>query len=243
MRRHPYRKVIPGSSGLDRSFVSRLRFGAIRCHRAFWSRRPELTAWIKRLLDIALSGTALLLASPLFLLVGAAIRWDSPGPVFFRQVRVGKGGRLFLLWKFRTMFVDAEQRMEQLLEDSAEFISDGVRFKMKHDPRITRVGKLLRMTSMDELPQLWNVLRGEMSLVGPRPPIPKEVALYSSHERRRLEVIPGLTCIWQVSGRSLIPFEEQVEMDLAYVHGQSVGLDVSLLLRTIPAVLTARGAF
>lgn len=231
-----------GSTGV-RPFLSRLRQAASRCHRAFWTRRPALSASCKRVLDLVLSGTALVLAAPFFGLVIVAVRLDSPGPAFFRQVRVGQGGRLFHLWKFRTMFVDAEARMERMMDESAEFFSHGVRFKMQHDPRITRIGRLLRRTSMDELPQLWNVLRGEMSLVGPRPPIPKEVALYNSHERRRLEVMPGLTCIWQVSGRSLVPFDQQVEMDLTYVHRQSVGLDVALLLRTIPAVLTARGAY
>ena len=139
------------------------------------------------------------------------------------------------------MFRDAEQRKQELLQLNE--MAGGVTFKMKHDPRVTRVGRFIRKASIDELPQLWNVFNGDMSLVGPRPPVPQEVAQYSAHERQRLAVKPGITCIWQVSGRSDIPFNEQVLMDIEYIRRRSLWLDISLLLRTIPAVLLARGSY
>ena len=206
-----------------------------------WKVRTRLPGLTKRAFDVLTALVLLLVMGPILVVLVLAIKWDSRGPAFFRQTRVGKDGRHFTLWKFRSMYLDAETRFGEVA--SADRVSGGVRFKMKDDPRITRVGRILRMTSMDELPQLWNVLLGDMSLVGPRPPVPPEVDLYGGVERRRLEVMPGLTCIWQVSGRSDIPFEQQVEMDLTYVHDQSWTLDLQLLLQTIPAVLTARGAY
>ncbi|MEO1087278.1 MAG: sugar transferase, partial [Acidobacteriota bacterium] len=194
----------------------------------------------KRGFDVAVAVALLLVLSPLMAAVAAAIKLESPGPVFFRQVRIGERGRPFQLWKFRSMVVDAEVRRKALEND--ETLSGGVRFKIERDPRITRIGFWIRRLSIDELPQLVNVLRGEMSLVGPRPPIPQEVAAYDLHERRRLDSKPGLTCIWQVSGRSLIPFDEQVLMDIDYSERQSWKLDLKLLLRTVPAVLRGRGA-
>ena len=198
-------------------------------------------AWVaKRLVDVTASGLALLLFMPCFLGLAALIRLDSPGPILFGQVRVGRHGRTFRMWKFRSMYVDAEARKAELAGDNE---TGGVIFKMKRDPRITRIGRFIRKASIDELPQLWNVFIGDMSLVGPRPPVPAEVAEYTQQDRRRLEVRPGITCIWQVSGRSDIPFDQQVELDAQYVESRGLLTDISLLLKTIPAVLLGRGAY
>ncbi len=193
----------------------------------------------KRALDVLLSGLALVVLAPLFLVVAIAIRLDSPGPVFFRQRRVGMNGREFTLLKFRSMYQDAHARLEAL---RARNEVSGPVFKMKDDPRVTRVGRLIRRTSVDELPQFWNVLRGEMSVVGPRPPIPAEVQQYERRHLRRLSVKPGITCTWQVSGRSAIGFDRWMELDLSYIDNWSLWHDVKILARTIPAVLTGRGA-
>lgn len=195
----------------------------------------------KRTLDLIGSGVGLLLLSPVFLLCAAAIRIESPGSVLFRQSRVGRGGKAFEMLKFRSMYQDAEQRLAALKEKNE--MAGGVIFKMREDPRITRVGKFIRRASIDELPQLWNVFRGDMSLVGPRPPLPSEVAEYDLADRRRLHVQPGITCIWQVSGRSDIPFEQQVELDVDYIYTQSLATDIKLLLQTVPAVVLGRGAY
>lgn len=195
----------------------------------------------KRVLDCLGAGVGLLLLTPLFLLLSLLIRLDSRGPVLFSQTRVGKDGEEFRCWKFRSMFVDAEARKAELA--AANEMAGGVIFKMKRDPRITRVGRFIRKASIDELPQLWNVLAGDMSLVGPRPPVPQEVAQYTPYERQRLAVKPGLTCFWQVSGRSDLPFDEQVKLDIHYTQVRCFRLDIELLLRTIPAVLFARGAY
>jgi exopolysaccharide biosynthesis polyprenyl glycosylphosphotransferase len=196
---------------------------------------------LKRTIDVIGAGIGLLLLSPLFLVVAVLIKLDSPGPVLFAQTRVGRQGRLFRCWKLRSMFIDAEARKAELL--AANEMQGGTTFKMKRDPRITRVGRFIRKASIDELPQLWNVLTGDMSLVGPRPPVPQEVAEYTPHQRQRLAVTPGITCIWQVSGRSDIPFEQQVELDLEYISKRSLTFDIRLLLSTVPAVLFARGAY
>jgi lipopolysaccharide/colanic/teichoic acid biosynthesis glycosyltransferase len=195
----------------------------------------------KRILDLATSLLILLILSPLLLLVAFLVKiWDR-GPVFFTQVRVGKGGEEFACYKFRSMVLNAEQLKAQLLEQNHH--ADNRTFKIPCDPRITWIGRIIRKTSIDELPQLWNVVRGEMSLVGPRPPVPSEVNLYSDRDRRRLHVQPGITCIWQVSGRGDLPFSEQVRLDLEYIQNRSLALDTKLLLLTIPAVLTGRGAY
>ncbi|HET8538662.1 MAG TPA: sugar transferase [Anaeromyxobacter sp.] len=193
----------------------------------------------KRALDVALSALALLALSPVFLAVAIAIRLDSPGPVFFRQRRVGMNGREFTLLKFRSMYRDAHARLEALRTRNEV---SGPVFKMRDDPRVTRVGRLIRRTSIDELPQFWNVLRGEMSVVGPRPPLPSEVQRYERRHLRRLSVKPGITCTWQVSGRSAIGFDRWMELDLSYIDNWSLWHDVKILARTIPAVLTGRGA-
>jgi exopolysaccharide biosynthesis polyprenyl glycosylphosphotransferase len=193
----------------------------------------------KRALDLVLSVTALVLLSPLLLAVAIAIRLESPGPVVFRQRRAGVNGREFMLLKFRSMYQDAEARLEAL---KARNEVSGPVFKMRDDPRVTRVGRFIRRTSIDELPQFWNVVRGEMSIVGPRPPIPAEVEKYERRHLRRLSVKPGITCTWQVSGRSAIGFERWMELDLHYIDNWSLWEDVKILARTIPAVISGRGA-
>jgi lipopolysaccharide/colanic/teichoic acid biosynthesis glycosyltransferase len=198
---------------------------------------------LKRALDVAATGVALVLLAPLFAAIALLIKLEDRGPVFFAQTRVGKGGRPFRFWKFRSMVVDAEARKAELKDKAVgDEVSDRLRFKMSADPRVTRVGRALRRFSLDELPQLWNVFRGDMTLVGPRPPIPEEVAEYGPRHRRRLELEQGLTCLWQVSGRNLLSFERQVELDIEYGRRRGLLFDVTLLLRTVPAVLSGRGA-
>jgi exopolysaccharide biosynthesis polyprenyl glycosylphosphotransferase len=209
-------------------------------HALSRARRPGYE-FAKRALDVTATGLGLLLLAPLFALVALAIRIDSPGPVLFSQTRVGKNGRPFRCWKFRSMYIDAEARKATLMARNE--MSGGVIFKMKRDPRVTCIGRFIRKASIDELPQLWNVLVGDMSLVGPRPAVPSEVAQYTPHERLRLRVKPGITCFWQVSGRSDLPFDEQVRLDIHYARVRSFAVDVLLLLRTVPAVLLARGAY
>ncbi|MDZ3830808.1 MAG: WecB/TagA/CpsF family glycosyltransferase [Sphingopyxis sp.] len=200
----------------------------------------RLSAGGKRLFDAAASIAALLIALPLFLAVAAAIKLEDGGPVFFRQTRIGARGRPFRMWKFRSMVIDAEARLAAIRAQSER---DGTCFKMKRDPRITRVGALLRRLSLDELPQLFNIAAGDMSVVGPRPALPGEVLRYAPEQRERLAGLPGLTCTWQVSGRADIPFEQQALLDIAYLRGRSFLQDLALIFRTIPAVLTARGAY
>lgn len=196
---------------------------------------------VKRLIDIAGSATGLVLLSPVFLAIAVAVKLSSPGPVFFKQVRVGRYGRHFDFYKFRSMRQDAEARKAALMDRNES--KDGVIFKMKDDPRITKVGKFLRRTSLDELPQLWNVLIGDMSLVGPRPPVPSEVREYTLEDRKRLDVIPGITCLWQIKGRSEIPFNEQVRLDKEYILAPGVWKDILILLKTIPAIIGGKGAY
>jgi lipopolysaccharide/colanic/teichoic acid biosynthesis glycosyltransferase len=201
--------------------------------------RSPLARRVKRAIDVVGAALGLVASAPIIAASAVAIRLDSRGPVFFRQARCGRNGRLFSLWKLRTMDVDAEARKCELLDQN---FMDGPVFKVEGDPRVTRVGRILRRYSIDELPQLWNVLTGEMSLVGPRPPLPSEVAQYGPFERKRLRVRPGLTCEWQVSGRNRIGFTEWVRLDVDYIENWSLARDVSLLLRTIPAVLRGNGA-
>lgn len=209
--------------------------------RYSWVAVVGLSKSLKRILDFTLSLIALVLLSPLFLLIALIIMWDDPGPVFYRSTRIGKWGKAFSFPKFRTMYINAEEVKTKLKKEQLH-INDPT-FKMKKDPRVTPFGRLLRKTSLDELPQLWNVLRGEMSLVGPRPPIPEEVAKYSLKQRQRLDIVPGLTCFWQVSGRSDLPFDQQVQLDVEYIKSQNFWTDVKILLKTIPAVLSGRGAY
>ena len=176
-----------------------------------------------------------------YLFKTAVIRLESPGPVIFKQKRIGRDGRPFNFYKFRSMYIDAEQRRQELLK--ANESKDGVIFKMQKDPRVTRFGRFIRKFSIDELPQLFNVVVGDMSLVGPRPPLPSEVAEYTLEDRKRLTVKPGITCIWQVSGRSDIPFRQQVALDKEYIMSRSLWRDLWILLKTVPAVLTGKGAY
>jgi exopolysaccharide biosynthesis polyprenyl glycosylphosphotransferase len=195
---------------------------------------------VKRFLDVVVSAMLLFLLAPIFALVALVIKITSEGPVIFRQTRVGLNGRLFELYKFRSMRVDSEDQLEVLREQNE---MEGPVFKIKDDPRVTPLGRFLRRHSLDELPQLWNVLRGDMSLVGPRPPIPGEVSMYERRDRRRLSMRPGLTCTWQVSGRNEIrDFDSWVRLDLEYIDNWSLSRDILLLLRTIPVVLFGYGA-
>ncbi|TLU82841.1 MAG: sugar transferase [Chlorobium sp.] len=206
-----------------------------------WETTIRFSYLLKRLLDIAISIAALIVLSPLFLLTSLAIWIEDPGPVFYVSIRVGCNGRHFRFYKFRSMVVNAEKIKKEL--EAQNESSAGVIFKMKKDPRITKTGSIIRRFSIDELPQLLNVLKGDMSLVGPRPPIPAEVAEYTLEQRKRLHVIPGITCLWQVSGRSDIPFTDQVRLDLQYIQSAGFLNDIRLLLKTIPAVLSGKGAY
>ena len=193
----------------------------------------------KRVFDVVVSALVMLLLSPLFLAVAIAIKIDTPGPVLFRQRRIGQNGRQFWLYKFRSMVHDAEHRLPSLRERNE---MDGPVFKMRDDPRVTRVGRWLRKASLDEFPQFWNVLKGEMSVVGPRPPLPHEVKEYQRWHRRRLSVRPGITCTWQVSGRNEVDFARWMELDLHYIDNWSLWHDLKIVLQTIPAVLLGKGA-
>lgn len=194
---------------------------------------------IKRFLDILVSSSTLILLSPLLLVVAALIALTSPGPILFRQERVGLYGRTFEMLKFRSMRVDAEALRSSLTAMNEQA---GPVFKIKNDPRVTRIGGVIRKYSIDELPQLVNVLRGDMALVGPRPPLPGEVEKYEAWQRRRLSVRPGLTCVWQVSGRNDISFEEWMYLDMRYIDHWNITEDIKLLLKTVPIVMTGRGA-
>lgn len=195
----------------------------------------------RRALDIAIAATLLVLLTPLLLLTVVVVRCADGGPAIFWQRRVGRAGREFWFPKFRSMYVGAEREHDVLLSLSDD--QETIRLKMRNDPRITQIGRLLRTLSIDELPQLWSVLRGDMAMVGPRPPLPAEVARYDARAMRRLDVKPGITGPWQVHGRSLIPFDEQISLDLEYIEQRSVALDLKLILLTIPAVLSCRGAW
>ncbi len=195
----------------------------------------------KRFMDIVLAIIALLLGAPIFLATALLVKITSPGPIIFSQVRVGRFGRHFKFYKFRSMYIDAEARKAELLKHNES--GDGVIFKMKHDPRITPVGRFIRKFSIDELPQLFNVILGDMSLVGPRPPLPSEVRTYTLEERKRLNITPGITCLWQVSGRSELPFSQQIALDKEYIASQSAWKDFLILMKTIPAILTGKGAW
>lgn len=220
-------------------FVQR---GAIRYtdpQRGLLAAPPRLL-FAKRALDVLGSALLLLVMLPLLLLTAIAVWGTSAGPVLYVQERIGRAGRPFRVFKFRSMYRDAEERRADYVDLNEV---SGPVFKIRRDPRVTPVGRVIRKLSIDELPQLFNVLKGEMSLVGPRPPLPEEYERYTGHESQRLLVKPGLTCIWQVSGRSDIAFDEWVAMDLLYIESWSPRLDFALILRTIPAVLSGRGAY
>ncbi len=206
-----------------------------------WQASPGVYARrIKRVVDLCLGVVGLLGSLPVWIAIAIAIRLDSKGPVLFRQERVGRGGRRIWIYKFRSMHEDADARLAVLRELNE---ADGPVFKIRNDPRVTRVGRVLRRTSLDELPQLINVIRGEMSIVGPRPPLASEVALYRPADMVRLSVTPGLTCLWQISGRSDCGFERWMELDRAYIRNLSPWLDAMIILRTVLVVLSCRGAY
>jgi len=213
--------------------------GGVARLKIWWAVRADPAA--KRLMDVLLSFIVILLLSPFALVLALVIKLQDGGPVFYWQKRVGLRGTIFDFPKFRSMRTDSDA-VRKLLEKQNEHGSSGITFKLENDPRITPVGRFIRRMSIDELPQLWCVLKGQMSLVGPRPALPQEVARYTLHERRRLEAVPGLTCIWQISGRSQIPFPQQVELDVLYINTRTIMLDIEILFKTVPAVLFARGA-
>lgn len=184
----------------------------------------------KRAIDIIGAGSGLLLLSPVIAIVACAVKFTSKGPIFFLQKRVGKNGKLFDMYKFRSMVVNAEELKEKLAHQNE---MSGPMFKMKDDPRVTKVGKFIRKTSLDELPQLWNVLKGDMSLVGPRPSLPKEVKQFEKWMFKRLTVKPGLTCYWQVSGRNNIDFEDWMKLDISYVEDRNLWIDIKLIFKTV----------
>lgn len=206
-----------------------------------WQQTVIWTKRIKRIFDILVATVVLFIFSPLYAITALFIYFENPGPIFYSQIRVGKDGCHFRFFKFRSMIVGADAMKDKMTAENES--KDGVIFKMKDDPRVTKTGKIIRKFSIDELPQILNVLRGDMSLVGPRPALPKEVALYTLEQRKRLHAIPGITCIWQVSGRSEIPFTGQVKLDLEYIQSTSLTNDIGILLRTIPAVLAGKGAY
>ncbi len=213
----------------------------IQLRMVMWHLTIHASVGFKRLMDIILSICAIIIGSPVFLITAFLIKITSPGPIIFSQIRVGKFGRNFKFYKFRSMYIDAEDRKAELMMQNES--QDGVIFKMKHDPRITPVGRFIRKFCIDELPQLFNVLLGDMSLVGPRPPVPSEVKSYTLEERKRLNITPGITCLWQISGRSELPFSRQIALDKEYIASQSVWNDFLILLKTIPAILTGKGAW
>ena len=227
---------------LVREFEDRAQHGMRRTLKNLGWR---LTVWgsykVKRAVDVAVSGLGRVLLAPLLLAIGLAVRLTSPGPAIFRQVRVGRFGRHFGFFKFRSMYIDAEARKAALLARNES--KAGVIFKMRRDPRVTPLGRVLRRLSLDELPQLFKVLLGDMSLVGPRPPLPSEVREYTLEDRKRLNVTPGLTCIWQISGRSELSFAEQVRLDKQYIRTHGLWNDLKILVKTVPAILSGKGAY
>lgn len=202
--------------------------------------RTKLLSQLKRALDLFVAFVAF--PGVLFVMIPIAliIKLDSPGPVLFRQKRIGKWGKPFECYKFRSMYIDAEERKKALMTQNE---SDEIVFKMKNDPRVTRIGRIIRKLSLDEIPQIFNVIKGDMSLVGPRPPVPNEVAQYPFDYLRRLDVIPGITGLQQISGRSDLEFKKWIELDLQYIEEQSLLKDIEILIKTIPAVISGRGAY
>jgi len=233
-------KLVPGILEIIASRVSADDIGGVPLLSIKEIGLKGFNAALKRLTDVSISLLVLFLLSPILLIVIMAIEIESRGPIFFKQQRVGKVGKIFTLYKFRSMVPDAEKMFESVVAQKG---GDIIRFKAKDDPRITRVGRILRKLSIDEIPQLMNVLMGHMSLVGPRPPVPLEVERYTSWHKKRLRVRPGLTGLWQVSGRSELPFEDMVRLDIYYIENWSLWMDFRIILRTIPTVLFGSGAY
>ena len=231
------------SSGLLDVITSRVQIREVSGIPLITLRAVSFSAdkrFVKRTFDLLVGAVGLVVGIPLWALIALAIKLDSRGPVFYRQLRVGRGGSVFGMYKFRSMGDGAETHLGELRERNE---ATGPLFKMHDDPRVTRVGRFLRRLSLDEFPQLLNVMRGEMSLVGPRPPLPGEVDTYTDYHRRRLEVLPGMTGLWQVSGRSALTFDDMVRLDLLYIENWSVGFDMALIARTVPAVFAREGAY
>ncbi|WP_454192748.1 sugar transferase [Paenibacillus sp. Marseille-Q7038] len=203
--------------------------------------RNQIYLYMKRITDITGSSVGLILLFPLFLFIAFMIKLEDPkGPVFFKQLRVGRDEKTFYMFKFRSMVYNAEDMLEQLLTQNEV---SGAMFKMKNDPRVTKIGRFIRKTSLDELPQLWNVLKGEMSMVGPRPSLPREVEEYSLYDKQRLGVTPGCTGLWQISGRSNLGFKEMVELDLKYIQGRTYWYDIKIIFKTIRVLFGTKDAF
>ena len=202
-------------------------------------RKSDFYKFCKRGIDVIVAGVGLILLSPIITIVACAIKLTSKGPIFFLQKRVGKNGELFNMYKFRSMVVNAEELKEKLKHKNE---MSGPMFKMKDDPRVTKVGKFIRKTSLDELPQLWNVLKGDMSLVGPRPSLPKEVEQFDSWMFKRLTVRPGLTCYWQISGRNNIDFEDWMKLDVKYVEERNLWIDIKLIFKTVGVLFGDKNA-
>ena len=234
-----YEEIIALRQELKKPSV--FRHNHIQLRMLIWHMTIRCSVFFKRTMDIILAAAALILGTPVLLLTALIVKITSPGPIIFSQVRVGKYGRHFKFYKFRSMYIDAEARKAELLKHNES--GDGVIFKMKRDPRITPFGRFIRKFSIDELPQLFNVILGDMSLVGPRPPLPSEVRTYTLEERKRLNITPGITCLWQVSGRSELPFSKQIALDKEYIASRSVWKDFLILLKTVPAILTGKGAW
>ncbi|WP_040952935.1 sugar transferase [Gorillibacterium massiliense] len=212
-----------------------------RVYPLLQSNQHKWYSFSKRVLDIISAFFGLIALVPLFLVLAILIKREDPkGKVFFKQIRVGKDGRTFYMYKFRSMVSNAEELLADLTDQNEV---EGAMFKMKNDPRITKIGKFIRKTSIDELPQLWNVLKGEMSLVGPRPPLDREVAEYTSYDKLRLLVTPGCTGLWQVSGRNSLSFQQMVELDLKYIQERSLFLDLKLLIKTVWIVVSPNSAY
>lgn len=234
-----YEEIIALRQELKRPSV--FHYNHIQLRMLIWHITIRASLIFKRSMDIFLSILAVFLGSPVFLLTAIMVKVTSPGPIIFSQVRVGKYGRHFKFYKFRSMYIDAEARKAELMKHNES--TDGVIFKMKKDPRITPFGRFIRKFSLDELPQLFNVILGDMSLVGPRPPLPSEVRTYTLEERKRLNITPGITCLWQISGRSELPFSKQIALDKEYIASRSAWKDFLILLKTVPAILTGKGAW
>lgn len=233
-------KIVPDMFNLVTSSVQIGSINALPVVTLVKTPMRGLGLLFKRLIDIVGSGLLILLCLPFFAITALAIKINSKGPVIYRQARLGKNGKAFKMLKFRSMHERADDLLEQL-EQKNEVA--GIAFKMKNDPRVTKVGRFIRKYSIDELPQLFNVLKGDMSLVGPRPPLPYEVEKYGDWEWRRLEVLPGITGLWQVSGRSDLSFQQWMRLDIYYIENWSIGLDIKIMLKTIPCVLKGEGAY
>lgn len=208
--------------------------------REIYQRKSTAYKFIKRWMDVLLSAAALIVLSPVFLMTAIAIKCEDRGPVFFVQQRAGKDMKPFTMYKFRSMYVNADEKLNEMMKDNEQ---TGHAFKIKNDPRITRVGKVIRKFSIDELPQLINIIKGDMSIVGPRPILMFQMEECSEYEKQRLVIQPGLTCYWQIGGRANIKWDEWVELDLNYIEDMSLWTDIKIIIRTIPAVVDSEGAY